>query len=186
MDETNMSLDDVESEMPRDGMEADAEEDGQTVLSPEADMLPWADSVSDRILREEAEDLCAIYPDFDLDAAFSDPAFGPILRGERSLTLRQLYEAVNLERIIEDRVATGLEAAVAEALETALPAAVESAVAEREESLLAHIRARGQRPAENGTSSASGIRLHPAVDRLTRRERAMLAERAERGEMIRL
>ena len=31
---------------------------------------------------------------------------------------------------------------------------------------------------------AGGIRMHPAVNRLTRKERAMLAKRAENGETI--
>ena len=63
---------------------------------------------------------------------------------------------------------------------------MESAVKESEERLLSHIRARGQRPAENGVTAAVGIRMHPAVERLTHRERAMLAKRAEDGETIRL
>jgi hypothetical protein len=35
-------------------------------------------------------------------------------------------------------------------------------------------------------SAAAGVRMHPAVNRLTRRERAMLAKRAEDGETIKL
>lgn len=138
------------------------------------------------IRRAEAEGLSAIYPAFDADEALSHPELGALLRGEATPDLRRLYEITHLDEIVEARVQGRIGDAVAEALASAVPAAVSAAVAESEERLLAHIRARGQRPDENGTSAASGIRMHLAVDRLTRRERAMLAERAERGETVRL
>ena len=94
---------------------------------------------------------------------------GAMLRGEIKPTLRQLYEAVHWESMAAERV----EAAVA------------AAVRESEERLLGHIRARGQRPSENGINAAAGVRMHPAVNRMTRRERAQLARRAECGEHIR-
>ena len=136
--------------------------------------------------RAEAEGLASIYPAFDVDEALSHPELGALLRGETAPDLRRLYEITHLDEIVESRVQGRLGNAVAEALASAVPAAVSAAVAESEERLLAHIRARGQRPDENGISAASGIRMHLAVDRLTRRERAMLAERAERGETIKL
>ena len=117
----------------------------------------------------EAEALRAVYPAFDLAVEMSHPVMGAILRGEVKPTLRQLYEAVHWESIAAERT----EAAVA------------VAVRESEERLLGHIRARGQRPSENGISAAAGVRMHPAVGRLTRRERAPLARRAECGEHIR-
>jgi hypothetical protein len=138
----------------------------------------------------EAEALKAVYPDFDTEAALAHPELGALLRGEAAPTLRQLYEAVHLEEIVEARVADAVEAAVAaavsEAVESAIAAAVPAAVREGEEKLLEHIRARGLRPAENGIRAATGVRMHPAVNRLTRRERAMLAKRAELGETVRL
>ncbi len=137
-------------------------------------------------LRAEAEELQGEYPNFDLDASLEDGELGPLLRGERVPSLRCLYEATHLSEIVDRRVAQRLDAAVAEALAAAIPGAVAAAVAEREETLLSNIRARGCRPGENGTAAAAGIRLHPAVERLTRRERALLAERAGRGETIRL
>ena len=101
-------------------------------------------------------------------------------------SLRQLYEAVHWEEVAalqrEAAVSLAVESAVAEAV----PAAVAEAVRESEERLLGHIRTRGQRPPENGTCAVTGNRLHAAVGRLTRRERAMLAKRAENGEHIRL
>ncbi len=143
----------------------------------------------DILRRVKAEGLTERYPNFDLDAALSHPTLGALLRGEMQPTLCQLYEATHMEAIVESRVKGRLDAEIARALEVAVPeavaAAVASAVAESEERLIGHIRARGQRPPENGTTASVGIRIHPAVDRLTRRERAMLAQRAERGETVR-
>ena len=138
----------------------------------------------DEELLAEAEGVRAVYPHFDLTAELSHPVLGRILRGEVKPTLRQLYEAVHLDDILESRVASGVQAQVAEAVSEAVSAAVAEAVRETEERLLSHIRARGQRPSEVGTVGGGGIRMHPAVNRLTRKERAMLAKRAENGETI--
>ncbi len=144
-------------------------------------------SLRDSIIRRaEEERMRELYPTFDPDAALEHPILGALLRGESTPTLRQLFEATHMESLVEARVQSRLDAELERALSEAIPAAVATAVAENEERLLAHIRARGQRPVENGTSASVGIRMHPAVDRLTRRERAMLAERAERGESVRL
>ena len=139
-----------------------------------------ADTAADAELLSEAEGVRAVYPDFDLTAALGDPVLGALLRGEIKPTLRQLYEATHLDTVTAGRVASEVQAKVAEAVS----AAVAEAVRETEERLLSHIRARGQRPSEVGTGGAAGIRMHPAVNRLTRKERAMLAKRAENGETI--
>ena len=128
----------------------------------------------------EAEGVRAVYPTFDLTAEMDHPVLGKILRGEVAPTLRQLYEATHLDEILEGRVS----AAVAERLDAAVTAAVEAALREHEQNMLAHIRARGQRPSEMGARAAMGIRMHPAVGRLTRQERAWLAQRAQDGETI--
>ena len=128
----------------------------------------------------EAEGVRAVYPHFDLAAEMEHPVLGKILRGEVAPTLKQLYEATHLDEIFEGRVSE----AVAQRLDVAVTAAVEAALLEHEQKVLAHIRARGQRPSETGVRASAGIRMHPAVGRLTRRERAMLAKRAENGETI--
>lgn len=134
----------------------------------------------------EAEGVRAVYPNFDPTAELAHPVMGAILRGEAVPTLRQLYEAVHLEEIAEGRVAARVQAEVSEAVDRAVREAVAAAERACEERLLGHIRARGRRPAEVGMSAAAGVRMHPAVNRLTRRERAMLAKRAEDGETIKL
>lgn len=144
------------------------EEEAPAAAEPAEEASPvWATEA-------EVEALRADYPDFDPEAALAHPVLGALLRGEGRPSLRQLYEAVHFEDIVAGRI----EAAVSEA--------VTRAVTESEERLLETIRARGQRPVENGISAAAGIRMHPAVSRLTRRERAMLARRAENGETIKL
>lgn len=137
-------------------------------------------------LMAEAEALRGIYPGFDPAAEMENSTLGALLRGEQKPTLRQLYEMVHMEDILEERVAVAVEAQLSRAVESVVSEAVASAVRDCEERLLGNIRARGQRPAENGLSAAAGIRMHPAVDRLTRRERAMLAKRAENGETVQL
>ena len=143
-----------------------------------------ADTAADAELLSEAEGVRAVYPDFDLTAEMGHPILGAILRGEAKPTLRQLYEVVHLDDIVEGRVAATVQAQVAEAVAGAVAEAVASAVRETEERLLSHIRARGRRPSEVGAMGGGGIRMHPAVNRLTRKERAMLAKRAENGETI--
>lgn len=151
------------------GAAAETEISAEAVISTEA-----------VISAEEAEALRAVYPQFDAEEALAHPVMGPILRGEAAPSLRQVYEAVHWEEIAASRT----EAAIAEAVSEAVSAAVAEAVKDSEERLLGNIRARGQRPAENGTASWAGARLPSAVLRLTRRERAMLAKRAENGEHI--
>ena len=155
-----------------------AEAEGEESRSP-------ADAVEEALLAE-AEGVRAVYPHFDLTAELAHPVMGPLLRGEAKPTLRQLYEAVHLDEVVEERVANAVEARVTEAVSAAVAEAVADAVRSTEERLLGHIRARGQRPSEVGTGGGAGIRMHPAVNRLTRRERAMLAKRAENGETVKL
>ena len=172
---------------------AEAELISEEIVSEEAvfeETVSEEDVTSDtgaaEALLAEAEGVRAVYPHFDLTAELSHPVLGAILRGEVKPTLRQLYEAVHLEDILESRVASGVQAKLSEAVSGAVAEAVAAAVRESEERLLSHIRAHGQRPSEVGTVGGGGIRMHPAVNRLTRKERAMLARRAENGETIEL
>lgn len=135
-------------------------------------------------LSEEAEGLREIYPEFDLAAALEEPILGALLRGERKPTLRQLYEMTHGDSLVQKRMNAEVQARVSEAVSAAVSEAVTRAIRETEERLLSHIRARGQRPPEVGMGGAAGIRMHPAVHRLTRKERALLAKRAENGETI--
>ena len=168
----------AEAVIPMEAVSAENTAGAESVVDPGMDpgMYPG--------LLDEAEAVRAVYPAFDLTAAMDHPVLGAILRGEAKPTLRQLYEATHLDAITEGRIASAVQAQVSEAVSSAVAEAVAAAVRETEERLLSSIRARGQRPAEVGALGGAGIRMHPAVNRLTRRERAMLAKRAENGETI--
>ena len=106
----------------------------------------------------------------------------------------QIREAV--ENAVSARITEAVETAVARAVSEALAAEREAArrteaevaeaVRQTEERMIGHIRARGVRPTESGIVSGSGVRMHPAVDRLTRRDRERLARMAAEGETVRL
>ena len=161
-------------------MQEEGSETAVPVAQVEEDSLETALGEEENPYLSEAEGVRAVYPDFDLAAEMNHPVLGSILRGEVAPTLKQLYEATHLDEILEGRVSK----AVAERLDSAVTAAVEAALLAHEQKMLDHIRARGQRPSEVGVHAATGIRMHPAVGRLTRRERAMLAQRAQNGETI--
>lgn len=182
------SLPVVEEARPVDAVEQlDIESVGETPAeadggeSAEERMALYA-----RVARQAREEgMREAYPDFDPDDALDDPVLGPLLRGIVQPSLRQLYEAARFERLAARRVEDAVNGALTRATEEAAEA-VRAAVSEGEERLLAGIRARGKRPAENGLRGATGIRLRPAVERLTRRERAQLAHRAQLGETVEL
>ena len=73
-----------------------------------------------------------------------------------------------------------------EVMQQALREAVEAARLETEQRLLATIRARGLRPAENALRGGSGPALGGEASRLSRAQRAALAKRAAEGERIKL
>ncbi|MBQ8341147.1 MAG: hypothetical protein IJY22_02070 [Clostridia bacterium] len=73
-----------------------------------------------------------------------------------------------------------------ELTEAALREAVENTRLETEQRLLATIRARGLRPAENALTAGTAAALGGEAGRLSRAQRAELARRAAEGERIRL
>jgi hypothetical protein len=62
--------------------------------------------------------------------------------------------------------------------------AVSAAKAETEKNVVDNIRARGSRPQENGTQSQSSFTVRDDPHSLTKAERAEIARRAARGEVI--
>ena len=133
-----------------------------------------------------AQELKAIYPDFDPDQLMQDPTVRGLISGEVTPTLRQVFEMLHPEVLVADQVKAQVEATVAQAVESAVAEAVERAVESAEQNLLSHIKARGMRPPENGRNASVGVRTHPAVHRLTRDDRAKLAQMAQLGQNIQL
>ena len=105
------------------------------------------------------------YPEFDLQAQSQDPAFASLLQGfaknpEVSLTtLYELFELDNLKK-----------------------AAAQSAAADTARQIMGAVQLRRARPHENGLQDASPETGR--ASRLTRAQRAALAERAAKGEHI--
>lgn len=103
------------------------------------------------------------YPGFDLRSEVeSNPRFLSML--EAGVPLRNAYEVAHLSEIL-----AGTARAVS---------------AETEKRVTDHIRAKGNRPAENGTSSQTGIIRKSDPSKFTKAERQEIARRVARGEKI--
>lgn len=154
------------AELMAEPLEEPIAEAGQGMLTPGG---PEEDTYG-----VEAEAVRQVYPTFDLAHEMQDPVFRALVRGEARPTLRQVYELCHRDAL------------TAEAVSAAVAEAVSEAVSRAEAQLVSHIQARGQRPAENGMADRGAVRMHPDVGRLTRSDRARLAQRAQAGESIRL
>lgn len=106
------------------------------------------------------------YPDFDLGKDSNDPLFAKLLEGfatRPEISLTNLYELFHLDSL----------------LESAAKAAANNAASQ----LLGAVQIRHARPHENGLHGLSAADAGRA-SHLTRAQRAMLAERAAKGEHI--
>ena len=153
----------------------------EATIHDEQDMTDVTESVEDE-LASEVQALQEIYPTFDMAKFMADDVFRGLVTGEVKPTLRQVYEMLNPEVLVEEKIQAGVE----ESLAMAVDAAVTEAVERAEKNLLSHIKARGMRPPENGRNASLGVRTHPAVHRLTKDDRAKLALMAQRGETVQL
>ena len=98
------------------------------------------------------------YPDFDFLAESRNPAFRQLVRS--GLPVRTAYEALHLREILA------------------------RAVRETEEQVASDIRARGSRPAETGATAQAPFLVKGDVSRFTKADRAEIARRAMKGEII--
>ena len=112
----------------------------------------------------QAEALRELVPDFDLETEQADPAFRALL--DKGLTVKQAFILHYFDRL--------------------LAAAIHLAAEETERRLVANLRARGQRPPENGVAGAGSFLLGGAAAGLTRQQRAEIADRVRKGETVRL
>lgn len=116
-----------------------------------------------QIRRNEIDELKKEFPGFDLKTEAENPQFVAMLRIE-ALPLRTIYRAIHHDEILDG--------------------SVQKARAETESAVVANIRARGQRPPENGATATGGVSVSVGVGKLSRAERAEIAKRASRGEHI--
>ena len=112
----------------------------------------------------EAEQMKADYPEFDLAAESKDHQFLSMLRS--GVPVRLAYEVKHM-----DEIKAGVAQNTAKATE---------------KQVVEGIRAKGARPAENGTSSQSAFVVKDDPSQWTKKDRAEVVKRAARGEKIKL
>lgn len=112
----------------------------------------------------EAEQLKTLYPSFDLNAEVKDPKFLSMLRA--GVPVQHAYEVIHM-----DDIKAGVAQMTARATE---------------KQVVDGIRAKGARPAENGTSSQSAFTVKDDPSKWSKKDRAEVARRVARGETINL
>lgn len=112
---------------------------------------------------EQAQQVKAVYPSFDLSTEMQNPKFIDLLRA--NIDVRTAYEVLNNDKII--------------------PAAMQFTAKQVEQKLTNKIVANGARPSENGMSSQSASLTKSDVSQLTKADRQEIARRVARGEKIR-
>lgn len=110
----------------------------------------------------EAEQVKGVYPSFDLNAEVKNQQFLSMLKS--GVPMQHAYEVVHLDDI---------KAGVAK---------MQAKATERQ--VVDGIRAKGARPQENGTTSQSAFTVKDDVGKLTKADRAEIARRVARGEII--
>lgn len=115
-----------------------------------------------RAWNDQAEQLKSVYPSFDLGREAQNRDFLSMLKA--GVPVRQAYEVVHMDEI------------------KAATATMQAKATER--AITANIKAKGARPQENGAGAGAGFTVKDDVSRLTKKDRAEIARRAARGEVI--
>lgn len=110
----------------------------------------------------EAQALQAKFPKFDLSAEVKNPQFLAMLKA--GTPVEHAYKVIHFDELVRDAVST--------------------TAAQQEQAVVAQVRARGARPAENGTAAQSAFTVKDDVSKLSKKDRAEIAKRALRGENI--
>lgn len=115
---------------------------------------------------QEAEQLKAEFPDFDLDSMLQDQRFVNLIhpRNPYAVPMREAYLAMHMDQI--------------------LPGAMEQTAKQVAKKTADTIRQRGARPVEGGMSGQAASKVHVDVSKLTNDEIADYARRAMLGERI--
>ena len=111
---------------------------------------------------QEAEALKATYPDFDLGAEAQNPRFISMLQS--GVPVAHAYEVIHLDEI---------KAAERQAASKAT-----------ERQVTANVRARGSRPAENGTASQGAFTIKNDPSKWSKKDRAEVVRQVQRGKEI--
>lgn len=111
---------------------------------------------------DEAKALQEKFPNFDLSVEVQNSDFLSLI--ERKVPMEQAYRLIHMDELMSD--------------------AVQTATATTEKKVVDNLRAKGARPAENGTASHSAFTVKDDVTKLTRADRAEIARQAARGKKI--
>lgn len=111
---------------------------------------------------KEADRVKELYPSFDLRKEAQNPEFLSLLRHGNSV--EHAYKVLHFDELTQSAARVAAQTADAQAQ--------------------ARIKQKASRPSENGTSSQSAAIVRSDVSSLTRKERAEIARRVQRGEKI--
>ena len=110
----------------------------------------------------EADRVKELYPSFDFKKEAQNPEFLSLLRNGNSV--EHAYKVLHFDELTQNAARVAAQTADAQAQ--------------------ARIKQKASRPSENGTSSQSAAIVRNDVSSLTRKERAEIARRVQRGEKI--
>ena len=111
---------------------------------------------------QEAEKVKEIYPSFNFKTEAQNPEFLSLLRSGN--TVEHAYKVLHFDELTQNAARVAAQTADAQAQ--------------------ARIKQKASRPSENGTSSKTAVIVKNDVSTLTRKERAEIARRVQRGEKI--
>lgn len=110
----------------------------------------------------EGEQVKTVYPDFDLAFESKNPQFLSMLKA--GVPVQHAYEVIHMDEIKEG--------------------VARNTARQTEKQVIDGIRAKGSRPPENGTSAQSAFVVKDDVTKLSKKDRAEIAKRVARGEII--
>ena len=110
----------------------------------------------------EAQQVKEKFPNFDLKTELQDPHFVAMLKS--GTPVEHAYKVLHFDELVNDAVQV-----------TATPT---------EKRVTGNVRARGSRPAENGTTAQSAFTIKDDVSKLSKKDRAEVAKQAMRGVTI--
>ena len=111
---------------------------------------------------KQADKVKEIYPSFDFKTEAQNPEFLSLLRSGN--TVEHAYKVLHFDELTQNAARVAAQTADAQAQ--------------------ARMKSKASRPSENGTSSQSAAIVRNDVSTLTRKERAEIARRVQRGETI--
>ena len=111
---------------------------------------------------KEADKVKELYPSFDFKKEAQNPEFLKLLKSGNSV--EHAYKVLHFDELTQNAARVAAQTADAQAQ--------------------ARIKQKASRPSENGTSSKSAVIVKNDVSSLTRKERAEIARRVQRGEKI--